>query len=311
MVRAKLVAFNDTENEIPLNFNNMGDLVQPIDASTVSVIKFSIPNAGNPLLEFVANRYKFTLTYDGETYTQAVVWEDRGTELNGIKRVFEVDHICSMLSTALSSAVTGLNALKTLPSLTVPRVIYNVDTSRYEFVVLASAYESTLAKPVKIYCNRALFYILQSLPVISHQSNPDETKFEFYFKQIPENIYSTSYVKTIQESITMSNYANVRNILLTTSMPVEGMIICSSSASAGQTSLNVIQTYTVPYGNGVIDECENLDFSSPEDGYRTCRITGKNLYSIKCDVYYETSEGQIRQFYLPPHTSAIIELEFL
>lgn len=311
MVRAKLSAYNETENEIPLNFRNMGDLVQPLDASTVSVIKFSIPNSGNPLLEFIANRYSFTLTYDGATYTQAVVWEDRGTELYGVKRVFEVDHICSMLNTALSSAVTGLNALKTLPSLTAPRVIYNVDTSRYEFIVLASAYESTVAKPVKIYSNRPLFYILQSLPVISHSSNPAETQFEYYFKQIAENTYASSYVKTVQESITMSNYANVRTILLTTSMPVEGMIICSSSASAGQSSLNVIQTYTVPYTNGVIDECENLDFSSPENGYRTCRITGKNLYSIKCDVYYETSEGDIRQFYLPPHTSASIELEFL
>jgi hypothetical protein len=311
MVRAKLSAYNETDNEIPLNFSNMGDLVQPLNASTVSVIKFTIPNSGNPLLEFTANRYSFTLTYDGASYTQVVAWEDRGTELNGIKRVFEVDHICSMLNTALSAAVTGLNALKTLPSVTVPRIIYNVDTSRYEFVVLASAYESTLAKPIKIYSNRPLFYILQSLPVISHQSNPVATQFEYYFKQIPENTYSSTYIKTVQESITMSNYANVRTIILTTSMPVEGMVICSSSASAGQSSLNVIQSYTVPYTNGVIDECENLDFSSPENGYRTCRITGNNLYSIKCDVYYETNEGILRQFYLPPHTTASIELEFL
>ena len=311
MVRVKLSAFNNTSDEIQLNFANMGDLVQPLNASTVSVIKFTIPNGGNPIIEFVDNRYSFTLTYDGASYTQVVEWEDRGTEFMGIKNVFEVDHICSMLNKALSDAVTGLNAIKALPSTTAPRVLYNVDTSRYEMVVLTSAYESTLAKPVKIYSNRPLFYILQSLPTIYHRTNPSETQFEYYFKQIPENTYATSYIKTIQESITMSNYASVRTILLSTSMPVEGMIICSSSANAGQHSLNIIQTYNIPYTNGVIDECENLEFTSPENGYRTCRITGKDLYSIKCDVYYETNEGVVRPFYLPPYTCAFIELEFL
>lgn len=311
MVRAKLTAINDGTEEIRLNFNQMGDLTQPIRASTVSVVKFSIPNSGNPLLEFEANRYQFTLTYDGAEFAQYVEWEDRGTELNGVKRVFEVDHICSMMNTALIDAVAGLNALKTLPSTDPPRVVYNVDTSRYELMALASAYGSTIVKPIEIYCNRPLFYILQSLPVISYQNNSASKKFKFLFKQIAENTYLTNYIKLVQESITMSNYANVRNILITTSMPVEGMIICSTSSNSGQSSLNVIQSYTVPYTNGVIDECENLDFVQPENGYRSCALSKADLYSIKCDIYYETSTGVIRPFYLPPFTSANIELEFL
>jgi hypothetical protein len=312
MVRAKLIAINDTEDEKQLNFRDMGNLTQPIRGSSVSVVKFSIPNAGNPFLEFIDDRYKITLTYGGFEFTQAVEWEDRGTSLNGIKRVFEVDHLCSMINTAFIDAVTGLNALSALPSTEAPRIVYNVDTSRYEMIALASLYGSIIVSPVKIYCNRPLFYILQSLPIISHQSNAPEKKYEFLFKQIFENTYLTNYIKIVQESITISNYCNVRNILITTQMPVEGMIISSTSESSGQSSLNVIQSYTIPYNNGIVDECENLDFEQPQDNYRSCALASNvDIYSIRCDVYYETSTGEIRPFYLPPFTSANIELEFL
>lgn len=311
MVRIKITSYNDTEQEIPLDFSREGNLVQPIEATSVSVIKFSIPNADNPILEFIENRYSFTLSYNGTDFTQYVEWEDRGTEVSGIKQVFDIDHLCSMFNTALSDAVTGLNALSALPSLVAPRVLYNVDYSRYEMIVLASAYESTLATPIKIYINKSLFYIFQSLPVIHYPNNAIDKVRMFYFKQSTENTYATDYIKTLQERITLTNYANVRTILLNTSMPVEGMIICSSNGSAGQSSMNIIQTYTLPYANGVIDSSENLDFSSPADGYRTCKVTGHHLYSVKCNVYYETNAGAIRNFYLPPHSSASIELEFL
>lgn len=310
MVRAKLVSTNPTDSEIQLNFRNTGDLTQPIRASSVSVIKFSIPNASTPFMEFQANRYQITLTHNGFEFSQYLVWEDRGTTVNGINKVYEIDHLVSMMNTAFSAAVTGLNILVPLPTVVAPRVLYNTDTSRYEIIVKTTEYNSAAALPIKIYFNRPLFYIFKSVPIIEHPSPPAKI-FELLVKPIAENVYLTNFTKILQEAITFSNYAEVRNILITTSMPVEGMIICSTSSNSGQSSLNVIQSYTIPYTNGVIDISENLDFNSPENNFRACRVSSNiDIYSIKCDVYYETSKGEVKQFYLPPFTSANIELEF-
>ena len=311
MVRVKLEAVNETDEEIPLNFGNMGDLVRPIQATSVSVVKFSIPNAVTPIMEWHNDKYVFTLAYDSKVFSQPVLYQDRGSIYKTIKQVFEIDHVIDMLNITLVDAVAGLNALGTLPSLVAPRLIYNVVTSRYEFIVLASAYEKSLSKPIEIYCNRSLFFILQSLPVFEYTDNSVNMQFKFLFKQIVENTYLTSYIKVTQEAISISSYNDFRTILLTTSMPIESVITCSTTLSANQSSLNVLQTYTIPYTNGIIDNLENLDFSSPADGYRTCKLQGNNLYSVKCDVLYQLHNGTTRPFLLPPYKSAIIELEFL
>ena len=311
MVRVQLKATNETENDIMLNFENMGNLTSPINSTSLSVVKFSIPNNGNPIIEFIENRWYFTLSYNGTDFEQVVEWTDIGTEENGIKKVFTVDHFTTMLNNALSDAITGLNAIETLPSVIVPRLLYNVDTSRFEFVVYTTAYNSTLATPIKIYCNKSLYYVLKSLPNERHPTNTVNKQFEFLFNPITENTYIVDYTKTVQENTSLINIAAVRNIIVTTTMPVEPLIITSDSINSNQSSQNIIQSYTVPYSNGFIDWCENLDFVQPENQYRSCKINGNNIYNIQCQLYYENYEGIYRPFILAPHQIATIELEFL
>jgi len=309
MTRVKIIARNDSGDEVNCNFQGTGNLTTPINATEVSVYKFSIPNAGNPIMEWTDNTFQITMTYDGETFSQYAVWEDRGGAINGINFVYEIDHLCNMFNTALTACVTGLNLLKTLPSVVVPRVLYNVDNSRFEIVVIASAYESTLAKPIKITVNQPLFYVLQGIPIIG-QVVGGVSVYEMIFKQIPENTYMSTYIKIVQESISISNYASVKEILISTSLPVEGLIICTTGGDAGQSSINVIQSYTIPYSNGILDRCEDFNYVSPADMYRPCKVTGNNIYTVKCDLYYVSRNGAIRPFILPPYSSASIELEF-
>lgn len=310
MVRVKLTQYNNTALEAPLNFSQMGDLTQPINASRVSVVKFSIPNALNPIMNWDDTRYTISLECNGENVIQPVLWEDRGSTGAWNKPIYEYDHLVTMINDCFSDAVTALALKTTLPDSTPPRLIYNVDYSRFELVVPYAGYQEGIANQITIFFNTPMFYVLSSLPTVENPNDPDDFRFQCIFNRIPENTYMTNYIKVYQESISLTNYAVVRNILITTNLPVESMTLCSNTSSSNQIPLNVIQSYTIPYRNGIIDSQENLDFNAPVNEYRSCELNGFNLYSIKVNVVMETNIGETKQFYLPPYSSAIIELEF-
>lgn len=314
MTRIKFFQENNTASPVKLDLSQMGELTSPLKGSRVNVVKFSIPNSDVPVLEFTNSKYQFTLTYNGFEYSQYVDFEDRGTTTaEGYQNIYEIDHLCSMFNTALENAITGLNALVSLPgtaSTDFPRVIYNIETSKYELIALATYYGSTIVSPIKIYCNTAMFYVFQSMPVVYHPTYSTDKQYEFYFKQIVENTYLTNYIKIVQERNTINNYVQPRNIILSTSLPVENMIFSSSTRNANQSGLAVVQTYNIPYFNGVLDHSENLEFIQPVNEYRSCKLTNVDIYAIQMQILYEKENGDIRNFYLPPYRSARIELEF-
>lgn len=287
MVRVKLTQVNRTEVEQRLDFSQFGDLVQPItDVKTVTVLKYTIPNSTTPIMSFKSSTYLFTLTYKGYIHSEYVVYASRGTDTYVSQPVREMDHLVTMFNDCISSVLTGLNGYvvaggDSLPTLEAPRFIFNVDTSRFELIAPLIGYESSLTNPIKLYCNPATYHILATFPSIYYPNNTYAESHLFLFNEIPENVYQVNYIKTYQESVTFSSLVLVRNILITTSMPVETMIICSDSLSANQSSLNVLQSYTVPYTQGMLDNQESFDYNAPQNGYRKCKVFCNNLYSVK------------------------------
>lgn len=308
--RVNLSVCNQQDVSQQLNFSTIGDLTQPITADWVNIVKISIPNSDMPILIFPSTyNYTFLVSYQGYSFSQNVLLDDRG---NG-SDIFEIGHIVSMLNTALVSALAGLNGIIPIPTSNDPYISYNLNTSMYSLNVDPSAYESSLALPITISCNSNLYYILQTIPSVKSGSGVS-VLHTFLCNQTNENFFEDLnhmiWIKLDQEQISLCNYATPRLIWITTSMPVQSETFVSRTSSANQTYYNVLQSLTIGYSNGVIDFSTNNDFTTVQDRYRKSHVNATGIYSVKCDVYWVDNIGNVYPFTIPPHTSAMIMLDF-
>lgn len=305
MVRINLTDYNEESVDRPLNFKNIGNLTSPINGDYVSVIRFSIPASGIPLYHFETDfTNTFTLTYQSQSYTQAMLLEDRGSG----NWIYEVNHLVSMMNTTLLNAWTGLNNLITLPTTIPPQVVYDKLNSVFSIIV-PFAYDTTGLSPIYIDMNRTMWRFLVGLPNIRN-SLTNSYRLMISQGQLGENIYLTTYIKMTQEAPTTSNWFNVRFVYITTSLPIESEIFTSTSINTAQMNANILASYVIPVENGTLDNFTSLNFISPHDRFRPCKITGKDLYNIKCDIYYQDVRGNQQSFYIGAKSIANIELEF-
>lgn len=310
MTRINLTDNNNTDYDRPLNFNQTGSLTVPINAKNVSLIRFSIPPGSIPLFlmntDYEHRPYSFTLTYQTESSTAHMILEDRGYS----NRVYDVDHICSMMNDALRRAFAQLKLQISFSETVPPYVIYDNINSLFSVITHKTSFATTLPDPIYITVNRNMWRFLQGISSIYSPNGDSRLIIESgYFDQ---NLYSlnTDYIKTTQECPSTSNWALIRIIYINTNLPIESEIFTSPSINTGQTSSNIISSYIIPMDNGTLDYRTSLNFSAPDDHFRPCKLMGNNIYDIKCDVRYQDVEGNDQYFFIGARSIANIELEF-
>lgn len=311
MVRVNLIDYNDTDHDRLLDFKNIGSLSTPINAEYVSVIRFSIPAGDLPIFIFDDENgtkpYTITLSYLSNSTSANMVLEDRGTQ----NMIYTVDHIVSMMNTTIQTAFTALNLLSPLPTSSVPYVVYDATTSIFSIISHKDYYDTTLTNPIYIKMNRNFMRFFQGMPSIWNYTT-NITQLIIEKGVLDENIYvlNANFIKTSQESPSTPNWFSVRVIYVNTSLPIESEIFTSSSINTGQLNSNILSSFIVPIENGTTDCRTSLNFVAPEDRFRPCKLTGKNLYDIKCDVRYQDVEGKDKFFNIGARSIANIELEF-
>lgn len=313
MVRLTLQSNNQTGLDAKLNFANVGSLTQPLQqSSTVSVLRFNIPNTSMPIMIWDSDTtYSFTLSYLGFSFTQFITYIDTGgrhSSFNdGGMNIYDIHNLVLMFNTALQAAVTGLNALVALPSIEAPRVIYDGITNFYSIIVPRAAYDSSLANPIVINMNNLTSYFFLSMNI---GYNYTTGLYYVIFVNQFENIYDTNYLRATQTSISLGNYASLRTLLITTSMPIESEILSSDNQNSNETTLNVLQSFDIIYDNGLKDILTSNQFVTPSDPYRRVKLNGINLYEIRCNVWVVTNRGLVMPFVIPGLSFATIVLEF-
>lgn len=318
MVRINLTTFNSTEQEQILDFGEIGTLTSPIQAKSVSIVRFSIPNALEEIMIFKPNFYYVSLVYNGVVFSQAVEMLIMGHFRGNPYYIFEIEHLVRMFNIAFGKCIIGLNnavfALTgvNLPTTEAPRVVYDPILSVYSIIFNPTYYGTKATNKITMYFNTPLAIIFKTMSVLHPDTNPPNLFARFFldFVSYPEIVYNTNYLKITQESSTIMSYTSPRVLLITTQMPIEYEIQCNT-LSSNQSNLNVMQSYVYPYNKGTSDIFTNSDFSAPADHYRPCSIKTQTLYDIKCACYTQQTDGSIVPMYLPPQTSASILLEFI
>lgn len=315
MTRINLTDFNTDNLDRPLNFRNLGNLTQPINAKNVSVVHFSIPSSSTPIFNLdPAIPNTITLTYRLHSYTQTMALEDRGTGL----LIYEIAHLLSMLNTTFKDALAGLDHMIALPTTEYPIVTYDNMTSKFSIIVKSSMYDTTSLDYISITFNRNMWRFFQGMPAISTRievpAQPLVTSnvYTLIAKLGPNNEgqYLTNYIRLQQETCSVTNWYYIRIIYLTTIMPIESEIFTSPIKNSGQSSQNILASFIVPVDNGIIDNLTDLNFVSPHDRFRPCKITGTDLYNIQCNVKFQDCVGNDHEFFIGPHTICNVELEF-
>ena len=309
--RVNLNKYNPSKTEaIPLDALGNSTLTQPLYANSVSVIRYSIPNRETPIFTFFKDIYQMRLSYNGFTYTKYVDFIDlsgSGTEQSG--DVYEISHLLSMLNLCIEECVSGLNLLVSLPNTEVPRFIYDLNTEHYKIEANLSAYKSTIPQPIKISVNDAMMEILQSLPVKYNVAPYSDTPYTFLFNQTLENTVGT-HIVIEQESCTLGSYADPRQLLVITQLPIRAEIFAGSSDGSGQSIVNAMHSIIFNYSDGVKGFRNNLDFITTTNDYRPVSLSSTPIYDMTTRLYYITRDGRQRTFMIPPRTSVNILLEF-
>lgn len=300
MVRINLTDYNEANVDRRLNFQNIGNLTSPLNADYVSVMRFSIPSGGIPLYYFEDDlTNSITLSYGAKSFTQDMILIDKGSG----NWIFEVDHLVSMMNATFQTAVTGLNALISLPTLIPPCVVYDKLKSIFSIIV-PKTYAST---PIYIDFDNDMWRFFQGLPSIKLNGLQ---RLIISPGQNGEKLFQTNYIKLTQEASTISNWFNVRIIYITTSLPIEAEVLTSTSINTGQSASNILSSYILPVERGTLDNYTSMDFVAPKDRFRPCRINAKDIYNVKCDVYYQDVRGHRQIFNIGARSMATIELEF-
>ena len=289
-----------------IDFDKVGNLSTPIyGKKEIQIINLSIPSGGVPVLVWETGKYYMTLSYSSFSVTQEVSLIDYGEGSS----IFEISHLRNMLNAQMASLVTALESVVMgLPSLDVPQFYFDETTQLWHLTAITSAYNSSLATPIKISVNSYLFNILQGLP---NKYNPTTNLYTFQFDNLRENVYNSTYTRLIQESISVKNFAEVQKVYLITNLPVENEIFSSDNSNTNNWSRNVLANLTVDYSEGLKKFRAGFNFSAPSQFYRVSLGEINNVYNLGFRVYYENLNNELKQMRISSNSFCAINFEVL
>jgi len=246
--------------------------------------------------------------------------------------VFNLQDWCKMMNTALTSAFTSLNgnvvgAGGALPSANVPFFEWNPVQQVFQLSGDNASFNSDLANPIKLYCNTAMYTLLNNFPMLKNAPTGvalgKNYQFTFYNNN-GLNVYNMgaySVIQLYQDNSTVGLFNPVQSIVFTTSLlPIVQSIvgipkIFNSSTynlqSTGNNSLisPVITDFQIPF-SATNQYRPNLEYN-PSAEYRLIDLYGLTPQSaLEITVLWKDNFGGLHQFFLGAGCNASIKLMF-
>lgn len=294
-----LVLNNTTNSSIPLRFDqqlNIPFIQKPSDWD-VSIIRFVLPNFENPIFTFIDGNYDISMSYNGHTVTQQIVYIPETTDTT-YRGIFEIQHMILMLNSQIASLYTALNGIVTLPTTDMPFFEYNEGTGLISYVANKSYFASDLSLPIVISVSQTTFKFLQGLPVYSHQ-----TYYDLLVRDTGNNELTTGYYTMTQQSPSFANYSDFNSVVLTTNLPIQNEFLGSA------TTLPIIQDYC-PADLNITTYHNPIVYNAVVPYRQVSLVSDQSFYSIRFDCFISNTAGNLTPMTLPPNSSANIKLMF-
>lgn len=163
----------------------------PLDNVPITLITPNITLfPSNPL----ATYYQISMSYNGFTFTQVVLWQQEDFVTPGyMYALMTYQNYINCLNKAFLDCYTGLNLLVPLPSAYAPYYIYNSLNFTLTLITDFINYNSNGVNPIKIYYNVYLYGILFN--TVSNYINGDNNS-QLNYQILVENTGSNLYDQT-------------------------------------------------------------------------------------------------------------------
>lgn len=277
------------------------------------VMRFKLPNYGNPIFHFVDGSLTLSMGWKTNTVTEPVVWIPWSVD-TVTRNCYYIDHLIYMLNNCLKTCWTSLNALAALPTTDVPYFQYNVANELISFVAHKSYYltddiTSPLTDPIYVYENTLMNRMLEGMPVYSTKVSGRE--FRFKVLDLHNNTINTNYLEMIQESSSFNQICDQARILFYSDIPTISEVVGVSGNGTTQTAgLKVLADYQ-PDNYTLSTYHADLMYNAIVP-YRTVQMTSQEqLRTIRINCAYADNLGNTYQFYCPPKGLATIKLLFI
>ncbi|CAM9651935.1 unnamed protein product [Ectocarpus fasciculatus] len=234
-------------------------------------------------------------------------------------------HYCDLVNNAFAECIVDLKVAHAvaLADVLAPKLIWNSDSDTASLLVQNLFYNVSLAKPVSVYFNRALYGKFTSFPA---DKNYGASNGKIYKLNLDDD-YGTKNItldisggmifnKIDQEYSTIANWSAVSSIVFTTnSIPIvasqqseprvysSGSVISSGSAQQYLLVISDMATNDMVYKPNLL--------YVPSGEYRLISLNGSSpINDIDVNVYWKDKKGNLNPFYLQSGASASIKFYF-
>jgi len=245
--------------------------------------------------------------------------------------VYTYQQCITLFNNALSSAVTGLNALVTaggdvLPSTNPP--FFEFDPSALLCILDAdeAGYANTLINPIQIFCNAPCFTLFSTFQAIyyGYSQITNGKNFQFLVRNIngTNELTLPTYtaLQMYQEESTTALWCPISALVFTTALlPISPELIGVPRVFNSDSSLfnsgnnanisNILTDFIVPFAPNNTYK-PNIVYT-PNGEYRLMDLNGSSpLSALEMSVFWKDVFGTLHPFYLNSGCSASIKLMF-
>jgi hypothetical protein len=146
--------------------NFPANLIDPDKKWNSAIDRFTIQGSSVPILIFQDNTYYVTLSYNGTSQSQPLVYTDVIDQSNNQlipNSIFSYQQIALLITDAMYLAFTALKTLQpALAATTAPFVVFNTDNQKFQIYADSTFYDETLTTPVYLYYNSSLYYLFNN-----------------------------------------------------------------------------------------------------------------------------------------------------
>ena len=204
-----------------------------------------------------------------------------------------------------------------IPTNQVPIIIFT-DENTPLYIRFPEQYNNDLFPgTVKLFMNYSLFSLFQNFLNI-FKSYDDDTAYEIIVKDTGNNYeniisgpYTGSYYNMKQDSATFYLWWDIKDIILTTNLPINSEIIGSITSNGAYNTIPILTDISTPFFGQPYQQRTYIEYV-PSPQYRLISLLShEQLYKINFKFYYRTKNLELRQLLLAPLTNLSMKLLFV